>query len=84
MTAVTRIASALVVCAILPVSGALAFEPTGSVVGDHLLKILEASGANGIAYASVSDSGGRVTIRNITGTVIDRAMNSRRKSPLSI
>lgn len=73
MAARPRIASALVmVSAICLASGASAFEPTGSPLGDHMLKMFEASGTKDLAYGSVSHSGGDVAFVGLTGTMVDQ------------
>jgi len=72
MTVAPRIASMLVVlCAIMPATGANAFESTGSIVGDHMLKLFEASGLKDLTYRSVSESGDQVTIDGLQGTMTE-------------
>lgn len=73
MTARPRTTSAFVaISAILLATGASAFEPTGSDVGDHMLKLFEASGATDLAYGSVSHSRGNVAFVGLTGTLTDQ------------
>lgn len=72
MAARPRITSVLVVIsAAFLASGASAFEPTGSDVGDHMLKLFEASGAKDLAYGSVSHSPGNVAFVGLTGTLTE-------------
>lgn len=73
MVARPRITSAFVVIGtVLLASGASAFEPTGSPLGDHMLKMFEASGTKDLAYGSVSHTPGNVTFVGLTGKMVDQ------------
>lgn len=71
MKTVTRILSAFVAVTVLPLADAVAFEPTGSEVGDHFLKILEASGTSDVSYGDVSTSGDQTTLQQVTGKIVE-------------
>jgi len=73
MTVRPRTTSAFVaISAIVLATGASAFEPTGSEVGDHMLKLFEASGAKDLAYGSVTHAPGSVAFVGLTGTLTDQ------------
>lgn len=72
MKVASRLAPALLVLwALAPSSGAWAFEPTKTPVGDHFLGLFEAAGMKDLTYSSFVESGPDMTIDGLTGSFID-------------
>ena len=53
----------------LPAGNAMAFEPTGDPVGDHIMKLFEAAGAKDVSYGGFSRDGNTFELTDIKGLV---------------
>lgn len=71
MNMTSRLTAVLALSLLLPVSGAVAFEPTGNAVADRFLELTEASGTKDLSYASVTESSDGVSLQALVGTMTD-------------
>ncbi|MEM1045995.1 MAG: hypothetical protein AAGL24_07580 [Pseudomonadota bacterium] len=71
MNKTSRLTAVLALSLLLPVSGAVAFEPTGNAIADRFLELTEASGTKDLSYGSVTESSDGVSLQALVGTMTD-------------